>query len=134
VPPVVAAHDRRDASPDEIVRPLLQRLMPAARAEQNRHAFAFYEARLTKAFEKTIYEMLTNIERLGAQPADNWHRRLLRARGERPGSSGTASQLDELAPSHSITSVAWTSNDNGTFSPIALAALMLIIISNFVGS
>src|SRR5262249_37584644 len=49
---------------------------------------------------------------------------LLRARRDRP-SCCRAEERDELAPSHSITSSAATSNLSGTVSPSSLAVLRL---------
>ena len=53
---------------------------------------------------------------------DEWHRRLLRARRERPRRRRAAEQRDELAPAaHSITSSAPSNIDVGIVTPIALA-------------
>src|SRR5205085_12650008 len=68
----------------------------------------------------------TNIE-----IADHRHRRLLRARHERP-RYRSAEHRDELAASHSITSSARPSNGSGTVTPSALAVLRLIINSTLV--
>src|SRR5262249_22681814 len=58
---------------------------------------------------------------------------LLRARRERPCHGRPAEQRDELATSHSITSLAATSSFSGTVRPSALAVLRLIVSSSFVG-
>src|SRR5262249_6412857 len=58
---------------------------------------------------------------------------LLRARRERPRSSGAAEQRDERAADHSITSSASASRRSGTARPSALAVLRLSTKSNFVG-
>jgi len=62
--------------------------------------------------------------------SDDRHRRLLRARRERPRHCRAAEQRDELAPlqlcGHSITSSARPSNGSGTVSPSALAVLRLM--------
>src|SRR5581483_4175674 len=58
---------------------------------------------------------------------------LLRARGERPCARRTANELDELAPSHSITFSASASSVGGTVSPSAFAVVILIVRSNLVG-
>src|SRR5215470_1316159 len=64
---------------------------------------------------------------------DEWHRRLLRPRRERP-RSRSAEQRDELAPPHhSITSSARASSVGGTSRPSALAVLRLMTKSNLVG-
>src|SRR5262249_47454083 len=71
--------------------------------------------------------------RPGGEDPDHWHRRLLRARRERP-SSRAAEQRDELAAFHSITSSARASRLSGTVSPSALAVLRLITSSYLVGA
>src|SRR5262249_20460974 len=58
---------------------------------------------------------------------------LLRTRRERPRNCA-AHQRDELAPFHSITSSARTSNDDGTSMPSCLAVLALITSSYLVGA
>src|SRR5262249_8110160 len=50
------------------------------------------------------------IVRVGAEKSDHRHRRLLRARHERPRGGGAAEERDELAPPHSITSSASASS------------------------
>src|SRR5215469_9467706 len=66
------------------------------------------------------------------------HRRLLRARRERPCCCRAAEQRDELAPlhlrGHSTTSSARAISADGSSIPSALAVLRLITSSNFVGS
>src|SRR5262249_16725377 len=61
------------------------------------------------------------------------HRRLLRARRERPCGSA-AEKRDELAPLHSITSSASASSLSGTSSPSALAVARLMTRSILVAS
>src|SRR5262249_12244477 len=63
------------------------------------------------------------------QEAYDRHRRLLSSRRERPRGSRAAEQPDELPPPHSITSSASSTNESGIVSPIALAALRLMINS-----
>src|SRR5262249_48177341 len=60
------------------------------------------------------------------------HRRLLRARRERP-CSRAAEQGDELAAPHSITSSARRRKASGIFSPSTLAVVRLTTRSNLVG-
>ncbi len=60
------------------------------------------------------------------------HRLLLRACGERPGTSA-AEQRYELAPPHSITSSASASRLSEILSPSIFAVFRLIISSNLVG-
>src|SRR5262249_55547524 len=59
---------------------------------------------------------------------------LLRTRRERPYGGRTASNRDELAPPHSITSSAVASSEGGTVRPSAFAVLRLIANSNLVGA
>src|SRR6516162_5875399 len=52
---------------------------------------------------------------------------------ERQHNGGAAGKRDELAPPHSITSSARTTNDGGIERPSALAVLRLMTRSNLVG-
>src|SRR5437660_695087 len=63
---------------------------------------------------------------------DHRHRRLLRARRQRPRRRRTAEERYERAAIHSITSSARPSNVIGTVRPSALAVLRLMISSTFV--
>jgi hypothetical protein len=61
-----------------------------------------------------------------AEKPHHRHRRLLRARRERPRERRAAEQRDELAPSHhSIASSARASSVGGTLMPSAFAAIRL---------
>src|SRR5262249_30672464 len=88
------------------------------------------------AFRETALEHgqteLVGLARAGAQPADHWHFRLLRARRERP-CCRAAAQRDELATFHSITSSARASKVGGMAISRALAVFRLMASSNFVG-
>jgi hypothetical protein len=64
---------------------------------------------------------------------DEWHRRLLRPRRERP-HRRAAEKSDELAPFHSITSSARSRNDSGIVRPMTFAVMRLIASSNFVAA
>src|SRR6516225_9283954 len=68
-----------------------------------------------------------------AEIANHRHRRLLRARRERPRRCA-ADECDERAAVHSITSSARASSIGGTWRPIVLAAFRLITSSNFTGT
>src|SRR5262245_44471694 len=68
-----------------------------------------------------------------ADEADGRHRRLLRARRERPRGRRAAEQRDELAPFHSITSSARRRKSRLIVSPSARAVLRLTTSSNLVG-
>src|SRR5262249_41842042 len=59
---------------------------------------------------------------------------LLRPRRERPGSRRAADERDELAASHSITSVARNRMEVGTVRPIAFAVWRLTTRENLVGA
>src|SRR5262245_16917157 len=78
------------------------------------------------AFLEALVEYFNRIGGLGGRPAaqepDHRHRRLLRARRERPRRSAT-NERNELAPFHSITSSASASNLSGIIKPSAFAVL-----------
>src|SRR5437763_8296894 len=65
--------------------------------------------------------------------ADDRHRRVLRARCERPSGSRAAEQRDELPSRHSSTSSARASSGEGISRPSTLAVVRLITKSNLVG-
>src|SRR5262245_51994202 len=67
----------------------------------------------------------------GAEEPDHRHRRLLRARRERP-RRRAAKERDELAPFHSITSSARPISGSGMVRPRALAVFRLMINSTLV--
>src|SRR5262245_49280468 len=67
-----------------------------------------------------------------AEESYHRHRRLLRARSERPRRRRTAEQRDELAAPHSITSSAATSSFSGTEMPSILAVGWFITSWNLV--
>src|SRR6266849_749774 len=86
-------------------------------------------------FEKATAECSEDGRFLGyaAEKTDHRHRRLLRARNDRPRDSHAAEKRDEFPPPHSITSSARASNDGGMRRPSALAVLRLTTSSNLVG-
>ena len=63
----------------------------------------------------------------------DWHRRPLCTRRKRPRRRQPAEQRDELAPFHSITSSARASSIGGISRPSALAVLILITNSKWIG-
>ena len=73
------------------------------------------------------------VKRDRTEKPDHRHRRLLRARGERPRNRRAVAQRDEFAALHSITSSARASSVGDTVRPSALAALRFIASSNFIG-
>src|SRR5262249_55519376 len=78
-------------------------------------------------------EMRERPRRRTAEIADHRHRRLLRARRERPGRRRAPQKRHELAALHSITSPARASRVGGTSRPSAFAVVRLITRSNLVG-
>ena len=75
-----------------------------------------------------------SLQAIGCRGTPHRHRRLLRARRQRPRSGRASNQRDELAPPHSITSSARASSDGGTSRPIAFAVLRLMTSSYLVGA
>src|SRR5262249_4364695 len=102
-------------------------------AEFDRHIAAFNEACFVQAFAECRDNTCTQLRYTRIDKSDHLHRRLLRARSERPRGPRSAEQRDELSPSHSMTSSAVASSLGGTVMPSALAVLRLITNSNFVG-
>src|SRR5215813_326186 len=101
----------------------------------DRHILALDVAGFTKALAECGQISCTIDRRRAAEEPDHRHRRLLRARRERPRSRRAAEQRDNLAPPHqSITSSALASNVAGISIPIALAVLRLITSSYLVGA
>src|SRR5262249_29585127 len=84
-----------------------------------------------QAVAKCCNEMLGTLERCATKKSDHRHRRLLRARRERP-RRRAAEQRDEVASSHSITSSARASSVGEISRPRARAVLRLITNSNLV--
>src|SRR6516165_8568488 len=72
------------------------------------------------------------IRRAPGEKSDHRHRRLLRARRERPRGHCAAEQCDEGAPLHSITSSARASSVGGTDRPSSFAVCRLMTSSNLV--
>src|SRR5262249_36143171 len=87
---------------------------------------------LLQALAKAPQAPRRPVRRLGIEMADHRHRRLLRARRERP-RRRAAEQRDELAALHSITSSARSRTASGILSPSALAVVRLMTKSNLVG-
>src|SRR5262249_42086696 len=91
------------------------------------------EAGFTQASTERDHAVRIFRSRYAVEDSDHRHRRLLRARRERP-RRRAAEERDELAPPHSITSSARKRNDSGIFRPNAFAVLTLIANSYLVGS
>src|SRR5262249_11554791 len=98
----------------------------------DRDVLTFDIAHLGKTAAECGIELHGNGLAEAAQIPDHRHRRLLRARLERP-HRRAAEQRDELAAFHSITSSAVASSVGGRSRPSAFALLRLITSSNFVG-
>src|SRR5262245_16918875 len=94
---------------------------------------SFDKACFVQAFAECRDNTCTQLRHTRVDKSNDWHRRLLRARCERPCDCRTTEQPDELAPLHSITSSAVASSLSGICNPSALAATRLITRSNLVG-
>src|SRR5262249_26091486 len=99
----------------------------------DRHVAAFDVAGFLQGLTECSRHWLVSGRRLGVEKSDHRHRRLLRARRERPRDGRAAEQRDELAALHSITSSAVASSVDGTERPSALAVFAFIANMYFVG-
>ena len=99
----------------------------------DRNVLARHISGFAQAAAKAFHQVRALAGRKAVQEPDHRHRRLLRARRERPRRPRAAEQRDELAAFHSITSSARASSVGGISRPNALAVLRLITSSNFVG-
>src|SRR5262249_2471043 len=97
----------------------------------NRHVLPLNIADFREPPPNGIHAVGISFGRSWGKESDHRHRRLLRARRERP-RRRAAQQRYELAPLHSITSSAMARMPGGTVRPIALAVLRLRTNSNFV--
>src|SRR5262245_40714340 len=88
---------------------------------------------LVQALTECGREFRENGRRPAIEKTDHRHRRLLRARRERP-RSRAADERDEIAALHSITSSARSRIEVGSSTPIALAVVVLMTSSNLVGN
>src|SRR5262249_53526855 len=86
-----------------------------------------------QALTECAHQVHGAFKRRAPEEPDHRHRRLLRARRERPYGSA-ADERDELATPHSITSSARASSVGGTSKPSVLAVLRLITSSYLVGA
>src|SRR5262249_20677480 len=76
----------------------------------NREVLAVDQARFTQALPERSHAIGVGLRRAGTEEPNHRHRRLLRARRERPCDHRAAKQRDEFAPLHSITSSARASS------------------------
>src|SRR5262249_26812918 len=98
----------------------------------NRHVLAFDPAAFGKATAERMQYMFARSRCQRAEKPHHGHRRLLRARRQRP-RSRAAEQRYERAALHSITSSASESRLSEILMPSALAVFKLITVSNLVG-
>src|SRR5262249_26710731 len=101
----------------------------------DRHILAFDVPAFADALPECGHKTCSVGGRRAAEEPDYRHRRLLRARRERPRCHRATEQRDELATAaHSITSSARADTPGGTSRPSVLAVLRLMTNSNAVGS
>src|SRR5262249_16583303 len=125
--------DHGDLAANQISRQLRQPIgLVLGKAIYDRYVLALHMASLFETLTKSEQAVRERVRRCGVKEADHRHRRLLRARRERPRGSRTAEQRDELAPFHSITSSACARSTEGTSSPSSLAVFRLINSSYLV--
>ena len=107
---------------------------PSARAIReavfDRHVLALDIAGFFQAQTERGQKVWVIAGRPAGEKPDHRHRRLLRARRERPHRRRAAEQRDEVAAVHSITSSAMASSLSGIWRPSVLAVLRLITNSN----
>src|SRR5262249_38685544 len=96
------------------------------------HVAALNITSFAQALPECGHQMCNTFGPGGGEEPDHRHRRLLRARRERP-RRRAAEQRDEVAAVHSITSSAMASTPGGTVRPSVLAVFKLITNSNLVG-
>src|SRR5262249_15094523 len=101
--------------------------------EFNRHVLTLDKAVLTQAAPERFHKWYVRSGRRAVEKSNHRHRRLLRARRERP-RRRTADERDEVAAVHSITSSARCCKRKGTSRPSALAVLRLTTSSNLTGA
>src|SRR5262245_23575294 len=93
----------------------------------DRHILAFDVPAFADALPECGHKTCSVGGRRAAEEPDHRHRRLLRARRERPRGRRAADERDELATAaHSINSSARPDSGNGTVMPSALAVLRLM--------
>src|SRR5215813_12211463 len=100
----------------------------------DRHILTLDVAGFTKALAECSQKVCTIGRPRDAEESHDRHRRLLRARRERPGGGRAADERDERAAFHSMTSSVRASRVGGTVRPSALAVLRLMTNSYFVGT
>jgi hypothetical protein len=109
-----------------------RRSICSAPAVVDRHVLALDIARLFEALAKGTQALGNRLGRSDFEKSDHRHRRLLRARRERPRRRAT-DERDEFAPLHSITSSARSRMEVGMVRPTVLAVLRFTTSWNWVG-
>src|SRR6516164_4230423 len=99
----------------------------------HRHVLSLDVAGFAEGFTKRISDAHGYLGRSEVDEGDDRQCRLLRARAERRCHHHTPNQRNELAPPHSITSLASVSTLGGIVRPSGFAAFKLMIKSNFTG-
>src|SRR5260370_41744865 len=85
------------------------------------HVLAFDVAGLGETLAERVHEEGNRSGRLRIEHTHHGHRRLLRARRERPRYGRPAEGCDELTTPHSVTSSARIRNESGMVNPRAVA-------------
>src|SRR5262249_22413065 len=98
----------------------------------DRHVAAFDKPGLAQTFAECRHKGCTRFGRTRVKITDHRHPRLLRRRRERP-CRRAAEERDEVAPIHSMTSLASARIVAGISIPSALAVVRLTTSSNLVG-
>src|SRR5262245_48839099 len=98
----------------------------------DRHVPALGIAGLFQTLMESRQKRRIQAGRCAMKEPNHGHRRLLRARSERPRGRRAAEQRDELAPFHSITSSARPNTASGNERPSNFAVLRLMTSSTFV--
>jgi hypothetical protein len=130
-----ASNDHGDTSPNKIDRQRRQSIdLILGPTVFDGDVFALDIAVIIQALAKCGQNNVRKRARLAVEEPNHRHRRLLRARRERPRGRRAAKQSDENATFHSITSSARTSTDGGIINPRDFAALSLMTSSSLVGN
>src|SRR5262249_38124608 len=125
--------DHCDLPANQLARQLRQLFDPLGPAVVDRYVLALDIACLSETLAKRAQTLDNRLGRSDFEKPYHRHRRLLRARRERP-RRRAAEQRDECAALHSITSSARASSVGGTSMPRAFAVLRLIARSYLVGA
>src|SRR5215475_3534975 len=127
--------DYGDLSANQFGRQLRQSIvLVLGEAVDDCYVLALHIADVFEAQAECAQTVRHRVRRSGVEQPDYWHRRLLRARRERPCGGRAAEQRDEIAAFHSITSSASSRKESEIVRPSALAVLRFTLSSNFVGA